>query len=485
MVLHKPAKLSVSADPTGLPVGTYTSLVSVGSPTAGITVPVTLQICPNDLAIPQVADGNGWKTVITLVNTDSVPAPFTVKFWQQDGTPLVLPLAGIGSVSEYSDTIPLGGTRTLQTLGLSPTTSQGWAELAAQGAVGGTAIFRRESPDSSSEAVVTFAPSLGSGFLLPFDNLNSYQTGLAVVNTGESQSSISLSFHDENGDVITSDSISLSPHGSKAFVLQINYPQLFNRRGIVVCSSTGSSLSAVGLRFSPSGSFTSFQPQVPQLASVDTIRRTIPQIADGSGWKTTFVLANPSPQPVPFSIVFRDPQLGTPMMVPLALIGASAEYADVIPPGGVRTFETAGDASSLVEGWAEIVSSGAIGGTVIFGQAATNSEATVQVRPSAGERFVFPFDNSSGLNSALALLNANRSEDKLATVILRDENGNRLTTEYLQLKAMTDQTFLLSDRFPSSQNMRGSIEFSGAAMSTLGLLFNPAGSFTSMEPLIK
>ena len=37
--------------------------------------------------ISHVADGARWKTTIILVNTDTVPAQFTVNFWKDDGSP--------------------------------------------------------------------------------------------------------------------------------------------------------------------------------------------------------------------------------------------------------------------------------------------------------------------------------------------------------------------------------------------------------------
>jgi hypothetical protein len=478
----------VWANPTGLTVGTYTSSLSIGDPSSGITVPVTLQVTPNDLIIPQVADGGSWNTVITLVNTDLEPAPFILKFWQPDGNPLQLPLEGIGSVSGYSDTIPVGGTRIIQTVGSDSTTSQGWAEVIAQRSIGGTAIFRQSGDYGESEAAVSVAQPQGKRFQLPFDNTESFQTGFAVVNTGLSESAVALKLRDENGDLIASDSMALPAHGRQALLLPGQYPQLANRRGVIEFSSPNADLSAVGLRFSPGGSFTSFQPVIPQAANMGTMTRSVSQVADGSGWKTALVLANPGIRPVAFSIVFRDPMLGTPLELPLAGINARAEYADVLPVGGVRIIETEGTSSELIQGWAEIVSSGPIGGTVIFGQGGgggTDSEATVQILPSVGERFVLPFDNTSGFSAGLALLNKSRSDNYLTTVTLRDESGQRLTTEYLQLDAMTDMVFLLADRFPSTQDLRGSIEFSGADISALGLLFNPLGSFTSVEPIRK
>src|SRR5207247_1535211 len=69
--------------------------------------------------ISHVADGARWKTTIVVVNTDSVPAQFTVNFWKDDGSPFIVTLADGRSVAQVSDAIPVGGSRTIETDGLA------------------------------------------------------------------------------------------------------------------------------------------------------------------------------------------------------------------------------------------------------------------------------------------------------------------------------------------------------------------------------
>src|SRR5439155_200502 len=72
---------------------------------------------PKTKVVSHIADGARWKTTFILVNTDSVPAPFTVKFWKDDGSPFTLKLGDGSSVASVSDTIPVGGSRTIETDG--------------------------------------------------------------------------------------------------------------------------------------------------------------------------------------------------------------------------------------------------------------------------------------------------------------------------------------------------------------------------------
>ncbi len=488
-VLPTPATVQVSADPSGLAVGTYSGFISIsapGSTAPPASVPVNLSVYPNDLMIPQIVDGAGWSTSILLVNTDAEAAPFTLKFWQPDGTPLPVTLEGAGSVSEFSDTIPVGGIRVLKTAGPDWAVAQGWAEIIAARSIGGAEIFSQTSMNGNSEASVPIAPTLGRRFLLPFDDTIGFYTGLALVNPGPAPSTVAVAIRDENGDSIVSGSVVLPAHGQKALMLREAFPDVHDHRGVAEFVSTDADLAAIGLRFNPGGTFTSFEPIVPETAGGGhTVTRTVQQIADGNGWKTTVVLANPGSNATPFSVIFHQPD-GSSLSLPLAGAGPRTEYEDVIQGGGMRVIESTGDSASQSDGWAEIVSSGSVAGTVVFGQQAgggSASEGTVQLKPPLGAHLVLPFDNTLGYQTALALLNEGR--DLSATIVVRDENGARLSTVVVPLTGHSRQAFFLSDRFPQTIGIRGTIEFQDEGLSILAMRFNPWGSFTSIAPIAK
>jgi hypothetical protein len=142
--------------------------------------------------ISQVADGGDWETTIILVNTGNkltgdltelVPAPFSLRFMQPDGTPWRIPVAGTDGVSEYSDVIPVGGSRIIETGGSTTTLSQGWAQVITSGSIAGTAIFRqRLSADRDSEGAVPLSLSSTRRFVLPFNNTQGFVTAVRVFN---------------------------------------------------------------------------------------------------------------------------------------------------------------------------------------------------------------------------------------------------------------------------------------------------------------
>src|ERR1017187_3197674 len=52
--------------------------------------------------ITHIADGQGWNTSVVLVNTDTVPANFTITFRNDAGTALTLPLGPDGNLSQLT-----------------------------------------------------------------------------------------------------------------------------------------------------------------------------------------------------------------------------------------------------------------------------------------------------------------------------------------------------------------------------------------------
>jgi hypothetical protein len=210
--------------------------------------------------IPHVVDGDGWKTIFTVVNLDSSAASFTLRFYADDGTPVAFPTTS-GTSSTITGTLSAHGSKTIETSGTAVPLTQGWAYLDTPATMGGTAIFRRvisgQPNYESSEALDT---GLGSHFEMPFDHLNGAATGFAIVNqTAGTSGVISLVFRDENGNQVLTDSFTLVGLGHNAFTLTQKYPQLIGLRGTVEVSTTGVYINLLALHFL-NGSFTAITP---------------------------------------------------------------------------------------------------------------------------------------------------------------------------------------------------------------------------------
>jgi len=203
--------------------------------------------------ITHLANGTGWKTTIQLVNTDTQPAPFTLRFYNSDGTPLVLPLGSDGVTSSISGTIAPGQLRVIQTDGSGDALVQGSAILDTAFAIGGTAIFTAQSHGQPpSEAAVPLV-SVGSAQLfLPFDQTSTgfgFATGIALANPGPTAATVTLSFTDEMGQtLLVNTPITIAAHGHYSAVLGSAFPSLQGKRGVArVNSSVG--LTGLGIRF--------------------------------------------------------------------------------------------------------------------------------------------------------------------------------------------------------------------------------------------
>jgi len=482
-----PGNVTVSVNPASLAEGSYTGTVRLAAAGARpIDIPVQLRVRPNRLALAQIADGDSWSTSIVLVNTDILDNPFTIRFYDAEGRALPVDLEGTGPTVEHSGTIPRGGTYVIETNGVSPSLTQGWAEVTAGHALGGQAIFRQRAADgTNAEAAVPLRWPADGPLQLPFDNTQGFVTAAAVLNSdAEESAQLTVTFHDEEGRTFGTESMRLGPRSREAFALAARFPSTAGRRGVMAIASTVPSLGVLGLRFNPRASFTSFEPVAPLPDVGGASRHTISQVADGDGWKTTIVLVNGGDEQAEFSLAFRAAE-GGPLAVPVAGSGPKAEFTGTIPPGGSRTIETEGVSLALLQGWADLASTQPLGGTAVFRQRrsdGSDSEATVQIAAKPGGGFVLPFDNSRGFVTAIAALNES-DVPVTAAIVFRDEDGTVISNETLVVGKGTRLAFGLPERFPSTAGKRGSAEFAPAAIGILGLRFSPEGAFTSFAPV--
>ncbi|MCC6368182.1 MAG: hypothetical protein IT165_32050 [Bryobacterales bacterium] len=213
-----------------------------------------------DEVFPHIADGGGWKSTITLVNMDTVDAAFTLDFYAPDGRPLTVSLRGQQRSSEYRGTIPLNGSVTFETTGEAPNVITGWARAASDQRIGGNLIFGRSlgADLPTLEASVPLTAWDEGEFALPFDNTNGFVTSMACyprVGSFYSPETVTVTLYDESGARLYLDQFAVNAGQQQAFEVPTRWPAVANRRGVVYFRA-GFYFSAIGLRFHPSGSFT-------------------------------------------------------------------------------------------------------------------------------------------------------------------------------------------------------------------------------------
>lgn len=220
---------------------------------------------PRAGVIAQLASGGGWKTSIVLLNPTSSPAQVRVNLMAEDGTPLVLPLtvsqAGSSvtvSAAVVDRTIASNGLLQIDTEALISTTSVGWADVRSSAALSGYAIFRQRSGSGSdSEGTSPLETKFPTNVLVSYDHTNGFSTGVALVNL-DSTGTLTAIMRDDSGNELGRDAIAIGAGGHTSFSMTDRFPVLSGRRGTVeFVNNQNSGTVALGLRFSPTLSFTS------------------------------------------------------------------------------------------------------------------------------------------------------------------------------------------------------------------------------------
>ncbi len=427
----------------------------------------------NGQLISHIADGGGWRSTLLLANTDTVPAPYTVSFWNDMGAAYLPAL----SAGVPTGTIPVGGSTIIETADTASALSEGWAQVTSSQSIGGTAIFRYDP--SGQEAAVPLLTTGGTKLQIPYQVGNGLSLGVALANTNTTQTAnITEVIRDQDGNQLSSRTLTLGPLNHTAFNPTI--PSSATVGGVVEYDASVN-IFGLGIRSAPEGSglaFTSLDAVVPQAAST----KTISHIADGGGWRSTIILVNTGTVPAPYTVSFWD-DTGSPYVPPLA----SGSATGTIPVGGSTIIETADTASTLSEGWAQVSSSQSMGGTAIFRYDPWSQEAAVPLLTSGGEEQEIPYQVGSGLSLGIALANPSETQTANITEVIRDENGNQLSSRTLTLAPLNHAAF--NPAIPSNSTGGGVVEYdSNVSIYALGIRAVAEGSglaFTSVRAVYK
>jgi Putative Ig domain len=95
-----------------------------------------------------------------------------------------------------------------------------------------------------------------------------------------------------------------------------------------------------------------------------TSAQRIPQIVDGGGWKTRFIITNTDQIPVTYTFQFWS-QNGSTLALPI-LNGTAGVLSGTVAPGASVFAETPGTSPTLQVGWGEVASNGRIRVTAFY-----------------------------------------------------------------------------------------------------------------------
>lgn len=185
---------------------------------------------------PHVADGRlgdaAFRTSLNLVNAGP-STRLKLEFFQSDGTPMTLNLGPLGTSSAFE--IPLKGGESFSARTSTEDTGVqvGYARMTAGNWVGGTAVFSRiDGPTGVvlSEAGVPSTAPLDS-FALFVDSLAEKDTGVALVNAGETEARLTLRLYDTSFTLLAEDERVLDRgHHEAKFIFEL-FPGLAGAAG--------------------------------------------------------------------------------------------------------------------------------------------------------------------------------------------------------------------------------------------------------------
>jgi hypothetical protein len=443
--------------------------------------------------IPQVADGAGWSTTIVLANKTSTTQTVALSFNMDTANGATAPWTPpfVESVSISSISLAAGSTLFLHTPGTSGTLSQGWGQVDAATGVTGYAIFTDRAAGPAQDGTAP-AVSAASRILIPFDNTSSFVSAFAVANPTNAAETVQVNIR-TSGGTLSGTLPTLPAKGQTTFLLAQQFPGTTGKSGLAEFYVASGSISIIALRangsaftaapvYLQSGNPIIGAPNTSQTSTPQT--QVIPQVADGAGWATTIVLTNTATGDLPVTLNFKQAVpngagVTTPWSPPFQ---DSSPLSFTIPAGSSIFLRTPGNATDLSQGWAELVADSRVSGYAIFTSRSPDGRAQDSTAPAvlASSRILVPFDNTSGLITALALVNPNASAETVS-VNLRTSDGTTSAATVPALPSQGQITFLMPQTFAETANKSGLAEFyvSSGTISIIALRANPTGAVTS------
>ena len=229
----------------------------------------------------------------------------------------------------------------------------------------------------------------------------------------------------------------------------------------------------------------SFTVEQAALAFPFTSSASLPHFVVEGSWESTITLVNTGSSTAQARLnFFRNGNAWTlPLTFPPASSSASPLLASTIDrtlnPGAILVIKSTGPGADFSDGWVQLLTNGTIAANGNFRSNIGSSDQQIGVpfETRNGNAYVFPFDNTGTLVTAVALTNTGTQAGN-AGIVIRDDTGNMVLSTTITLGAQAHTAFLLPSLYPAfTAGKRGTVEFdapSGGQISTLGIVFDSA-----------
>jgi hypothetical protein len=209
----------------------------------------------------------------------------------------------------------------------------------------------------------------------------------------------------------------------------------------------------------------------------------IPQVVDGGGWQTVFVLTNRTANPASASLSFRiDTTAGATQAWTPPFLEVSSTTGLALSGGSTMYLHTPGTAANLSQGWAVVNADAGIVVYAIFTfrSPGRQDQDGTAIAAASSTRILVPFDNSSGLVTSVGVVNPTGTSQSIS-VNFRTANGTVSLGSLPSIPPNGHMAFTLPQQFPAIAGQSGLTEFysTSGSFSILALRFNPTVAFTA------
>jgi hypothetical protein len=205
-----------------------------------------------------------------------------------------------------------------------------------------------------------------------------------------------------------------------------------------------------------------------------------PQVAVGGGYKTVFLLTNPSTNPSPATLNFYS-GAGRSMLVTIGGITA-ASFPITVPANGSLKVDASADSATPSVGWAKVKTSTDLNGNAIF-QLFNGStlfcEASVPASYPA-TTFDFYAEEEDGFNTGIAIANPGSITAEGALTV-RNKQGVIYATNPITLAPLEKNAVFLSQLISPAQSGRVQIEMTKGYVSAVVVRMNSASLFSTIS----
>ena len=259
---------------------------------------------------PHFTDGDGWVTQVILVNPTDDTIAGTIQFVDQgsataDAAPAILTLDDDRTGSEFSYSIPAGGSQRFTTSNPTGGTTSGSVRATPdEGSVApsGLVVFSFTTGGKTVSEVGVNALTAGSAFRVYAESSGtpnqpgSIRTGLAITNAADTTNMVTLEVTGLDGAIATGVApvtLTLPPSGQLARFLDEIFDSLPGDFSGVLRVTSTADVAIVGLRLriNDRGELKmTTTPPSDETGPSTMADRFFPHIVDSAGWSTQFIL---------------------------------------------------------------------------------------------------------------------------------------------------------------------------------------------------